>query len=235
MVGTWFEYIGRGGFGYLFALIMHKELITKYQQQFASDPNLNVLLVTGSFARGEHRPASDLDLIAIGNYEPKFVETTEKDITVEIKYRSIESFKEKISKDPINCYQFLDAKVILGDEKTLANIRYFAEETLKNYQPETGGIVKWISSSLEKIIAAEGNDHKTAFIIVNTLWKVLEGIYAVNKLPIPPMTTAYRMVLTLNDLPVNFEQLWQEILLGTIPEKTSAFKTLANFVTRKAG
>lgn len=209
---------------------MHQEIINKYQQKFLADSNLAALLVTGSVARGENKEFSDLDLIAVGNYEPRFEETKEDGITVEIKYRSLEAFKQKIDADAMNAYQFIDAKLVCGDEQVLVELKKTAEAALQNYKPELGGIIKLLTSSQEKLKAANEDELKASFVINTTLWKLVEGLYAVNKLPVPPSTTAYRNITKLVHLPKDFESLWNKLLLGSVEERSMAFNEMVEFV-----
>lgn len=206
----------------------HKNLINIYKNKFLEDKNLDVLLVTGSYARGEHKETSDLDLIAVGNYESKFEETNEYGITVEIKYKNKASFIEKMKKDPINCYQFLEARVIVGNEKTLTELQTVANQIINEYVPETSGIVKWLTSSKEKL--AYSDEAKKSYIVSCNLWKLMEGLYVINKLPIPPLTNAYRNIKNLKILPVNFDQTWSLLLLGSVKERSEAWIQFVDFI-----
>jgi hypothetical protein len=207
---------------------MHERVIQYYQDKFSKDIKLHALLLTGSVARGEHAPSSDLDLIAVGDYQPTFTELTKDGITVEIKYRSLTAFMEKMDEDPMNCYQFLDAKLICGSQVFLDALLKHAHAVLEKATPVVSK--KWLVSAKEKMTGATDDELKLGFLVANNLWKLIEGIYAINGMPVPPMTTAYRNITSLPNLPTDFPKLWQDLLTSTNNTRKDAFIKLADFV-----
>lgn len=205
----------------------HKQIIEKLSSTYQSNDDNLALLVTGSVARGDQSENSDLDLLLISNEKQPFKEEIIDGIVVEIKTNTADGYIEKMRDDPMNIYQWLDAKVIFDSDDISGRIINEAKNIYDTYIPdpkEISGTKKWLESAKIKIESTQQNNDELAlgFNVSNILWQIVIGLYLLNNRPVPPSTTAFRRIKTLEKLPDNFEILWQEMLMGDLKKRTSA-------------
>ena len=86
----------------------------------------------------------------------------------------------------------------------------------------------WLSTALIKLDLAT-DDLYTAFLINTTLWKLAEGICAVNNRPVPPSTLMWELLPTLPQQP----QDWlKPLLTGKTKPRLNAFRLACEWVVR---
>lgn len=212
---------------------MHQQniVLEKIAATFKENKNNIALLVTGSVARGEAGENSDLDLLLVTKHGASFEEFDSEGVLVEIKSNTLQGFKEKMDESPMNIYQFLDAKLVLGLEDTLSDLQTYASKILENYKsaeiPQ-----KWLQSAKKKIVSAqEAHDElNLGFQTSNILWKIVEGFFALNSQPLPPNTTAFRRITLLPNLPAHFEELWKNALTGDLEGRSLATLKLIDYL-----
>ena len=212
-----------------------EQIIEKLLPEFRNDPNCLAILVTGSVARMEASENSDIDLLQISNSEQPFRELTVDGILVEIKTHTKQGFIEKIKTKPMSVYQWLDAKVILGDKAIAQEMISTAKNIYENYESdhdEVKAMKKWLESTRLKISESikKGDDLSAGFYVSNILWKIVEGLYLSNNRPTPPSTTALRRITELKTLPKDFSQIWQSALIGDLGVRTGATLALIDFI-----
>lgn len=216
-------------------MTQHKQIIETLTSSYESDENNLALLVTGSVARDEQTETSDLDLLVISNEKRPFEEKLIDGVVVEIKTNTVDGFIQKIKDEPMNVYQWLDAKVIFDKENVSEKIITEAKNIYENYKPdskEVAGVKKWLESAKIKIESAQTNNDELAlgFNVSNILWQIVRGLYLLNNKPVPPSTTAYRRINKLDNLPKYFDKIWNKALTGNLTDRTKATITLINVV-----
>lgn len=211
----------------------HQEIINKVSEELKQKKDNLALFVTGSVARNEANKTSDLDLLLLTNDSKDFQEKEIDGIVVEIKSNTLDGFIEKMDEKPINVYQWLDAKVIFGENKILNKLQKHAEKIMSSHTPPEFPR-KWLESVRIKILAAKekGDNLNLGFQTSNILWKIVEGFYILNKEPLPPATTAFRRISVLKNLPIDFTNLWSKILTGNLKERSDATLELLNFLLK---
>ena len=189
------------------------------------------VMVTGSVARGDATKDSDLDILVITKKGHSFKEKTINGVTVEIKSNSLIGFKNKMKKDAMNIYQWMDAKAVYDPEDLLIELKVLAQEIFDGYVPITFPR-KWLSSAKSKIRAAhESQNHAfLSFHVSSNLWKVVEGFYLLNGVPTPPSSTAFKNITSLKKLPENFDVLWQQSLKGELEERAHTMLLFIEFL-----
>jgi predicted nucleotidyltransferase len=189
------------------------------------------IFVTGSVARDEATPRSDLDILVITKSDHSFEEKEVDGILVEIKRNTIQGFKEKIDKEPMNVYQWLDAKPLYDPEDLLKELKNYAQKTLESYR-SSDFPRKWLESTKIKIESAHeaNNQMLVGFHVSNILWKIVEGLYIINSLPTPPSSTAFRRVSDLKVIPENFNNVWTDALTGDLEKRSMATLSLIEFL-----
>lgn len=217
----------------------HKQIIDNLTSKYENDNSIYALLVTGSVARDEHTEKSDLDLLLIAKEKQPFKEKLIDEITVEVKIDTVDGFIQKMKDDPMNVYQWLDAKVVFEKDNVSEEIINEAKNIYDNYSPdpkEIVGVKKWLESAKIKIESAQVNNDELAlgFNISNILWQIVRGLYLVNNKPVPPSTTAFRRIKDMGKLPDNFDDLWKKMLTGNLNERHSATLKIINYIIIKS-
>ncbi len=198
-------------------------------------PNLiktnRAVFITGSVARDEQSEHSDLDILLISKNKKSFREKHRHGITVELKKSTLRGFISKMNQDPMNIYQWLDAKAVYDPEDLLPKLKTHAQETFDNYAPISFPN-KWLQSAKQKIESANatGNKESLGFHVSNNLWKVVEGFYLINATPLPPSSTAFKKIKTLKKLPQNFDVLWEQTLTGELDERAHTLIMFIEFI-----
>ena len=205
-----------------------KDLVHEY----SADGQNKALLLTGSVARGDASPLSDVDLIAVRDDAPGFTERTIDGILIEIKAASLEAFRQKMSADAMNVYQFLDATALFDRDECLRTLKAHATDILARYEPPRAAILKWLTSADQKMRAATEAERTdaAAFLLATNTWELLTGLYAINRRPVPPSTNALRLLPTLPKLPEGFREEWNELLLAPMQERIKAWQSLCQYV-----
>ena len=211
---------------------MKTEGVLKEISYDLEEDNLAVF-VTGSVARNEDTPNSDIDLSVVSQTEHSFEEREIEGRLVEVKTNTLEGFKQKMKGEPMNVYQWLDAKAVHDPDNLLSELQKYAEDILIGYTPPVLP-KKWLESSLAKTESAKQskNDLLLGFNISNILWKIVESLYIINSLPTPPSTTAFRRIKTLKKLPENFDEIWKDILTGSLDSRAEATMKLIKYLIK---
>lgn len=212
---------------------MHKQIIDSLTSNHQSNKDIFALLVTGSVARKEQAPNSDLDLLLIAKEKRPFKEKLIDGIVIEIKTNTVDGFIKKMKVDPMNIYQWLDAKVIFDKGDVSEKIINEAKSIYENYSPdpkEISGVKKWLDSAKIKIESAKKNNDELAlgFNVSNILWQIVRGLYLLNNKPVPPSTTAFRKIKELDNLPNDFNKLWKEMLTQDLTKRTEVTLKILN-------
>lgn len=194
-------------------------------------PSSKAIFVTGSYARNEATSKSDLDILAITKSDHSFEEKKIDGVVVEIKRNTMEGFKSKMDLDPVNVYQWLDAKAVFDPEDLLTDLKSYAQKILDNFTPSDFPY-KWLQSAKIKIESAKEakNELLLGFNVSNILWKIVEGFYALNSLPTPPSSTAFRRMSDLQKVPENFPVIWNEALTGSLQVRSKATVDLIKYL-----
>lgn len=212
----------------------HKQIIDSLTSKYEGDDNIYALLVTGSVAREEQTDNSDLDLLIISNEKQPFEEKLIDSIVVEIKTNTVDGFIQKMKDEPMNIYQWLDAKVIFDKNNSTEKVVNEAKSIYENYSPnpkEISGVNKWLESAKTKIESAQNSNDELAlgFNVSNILWQIVRALYFLNNKPVPPSTTAFRRVKDLEKLPDNFDKLWNDSLTQNLKVRTRATLQILDF------
>lgn len=213
----------------------YQQIIQNLKSEFETQEEVIAFFVTGSVARGDADEYSDLDLILVTKEAKPFEEFERGGVTVEIKRNTLDGFLEGMDKNPMNIYQFLDAKSIFEKEDLLSKLQAKAEQILKSYHPQNlPEVKKWLASTKIKLISAQKNKDQAliGFLTATVLWKVAEGLYLVNSQPLPPTTTAFKRLVQLKKVPANFSEIWNKILTGNLEERTDSTINLIDFVIK---
>jgi len=190
-----------------------EQILCKPVAELQKDKSVRGVLLNGSRAEGCAAPGSDLDLLVLCDEDRFFAEWVDG-LLVETHYITEQTAREKLSRNPMEVYRYLDAKIQF-DRGGLAELIVLAEERYQSYKTpehERRRLAHWMESAALKLrVALETQDALRANYIASTnAWQLLEAVWATNNRPMPPASKAFRVQSTLEHVPFPgwFEQLF---------------------------
>lgn len=190
---------------------------------FKKDKSIDGVLLSGSVACGTATEYSDLDIIVLGK-ENKFVSSVIDGITVEVHYITFNKTIAKLNVNPMEVYRYLDA-VIEYDNGRLQEIINCANEIYNSFnidEKEKNEIFYWLESTKSKLDSALLNNDELliSYLVSINTWKVLEGMWAVNRKPVPPASSLYRRYKDLKNVP--FDGWFERLMTGSTESRAKA-------------
>ena len=179
------------------------------------------VLLQGSRARGDALPGADLDLFVLlrpGGRRAFHAE--ERDgVWLERHFADPDSVRARLRAAPPLAYGFIEGRILHDSEGELAAVVRFAGELLRSYRApaaEIEALRYWLGSARRKIAAAlaAGDGLRASYVAATTSWKVLEGIWAVNDLPVPPSGALPARLGDLRDAPPEWPALFARLFQG---------------------
>lgn len=212
-------------------IMLQHEIYCSMIEKLKKDHTNHGILLTGSVASKFATEYSDLDIVVLSE-KPRFESMKIDNVAVEILYIMYESEIEKIRTTPMTVYRYLNAKIGY-DNGQLREIINFAKNTYENYSipdKESATICYWLNTTKSKIKSAiaQNDELLESFLISTNIWKLLEGIWAVNKKPMPPSSTVYRNYCYLKQTP--YEEWFSEMFSENINIRTTAMLTNIDWV-----
>ena len=150
------------------------------------DKNVRGVLLTGSRARGDAYPGSDLDLLVLVNSltGPSFCSDLVDGTPVEQHVRDVEAAETRLLRNSVELYSYLDGRALYDPDGLLAELVQTAKNRFETYQTpahEKAAILYWLKSASLKLSAAmaAGDMQKLGYYASVNSWKVLEGALGV--------------------------------------------------------
>ncbi len=197
--------------------------------EYERDEGVYGVLVTGSLARGTETPYSDLDIVLLAN-ENKVVEEVIDGVPVESHYRTYEGIMEELNGKPYCLYLYAYSKIVSDTDSQLKKLKNVALNRLSNYKISKTRLAELkhaMGTLREKLVAglALNDGLKIAYLVHNNFKVIVEYLYAVNGLPVPPQGLLYEIY---DELPVKPSDKWIEKLV-TLSGSELARYILENF------
>jgi len=178
-----------------------------------TDPKVAGILLTGSQARGDSIPGSDLDfwVLLTGVSERRFRSEQTDGVWTEFHFRNLVQARELMRQNPMELYSHLDGRILHDEGGKLAELRTEAEHLYQTFQlpeAERRALSYWLSSAKRKLEAAlnEGNLLRVSYIVSTSSWKLMEGLWAANSKPVPPPGAVFAHIRSLQS-PMPQDQL----------------------------
>ena len=169
--------------------ILLQEILDESSQQ----SDVIGILLTGSVARGDVLPGSDLDLrflLAPGSRR-SFSAELRQGILVERGYADVSKALRKLDSNPMEVYAYLDGRILFDSQGALADLTEQARQRFAAYHvpdDERREIAYWLQSARIKMAAAltASDTLKAAYLTSTQSWPLLQGLWAANEKPLPP-------------------------------------------------
>lgn len=215
----------------------HRCLLQAVLDRALRDDEVIGVLLTGSVARGDAYPGSDLDVFMLlrdGCSRP-FQSEVRQGIIVECGYADVDRARAKIERNPMRVYAYLDGRILYDPEGWLDQLVDLARACLEGYEmsgEQRCGIAYWLESARHKMIAAQeaGDRLQAAYVASTTSWKILEGLWAVNDMPVPSSGAVRAHIRDLPRRPPALEDLWRRLFAGDASNRVQAAITIIEWV-----
>jgi predicted nucleotidyltransferase len=188
------------------------ELIAQIVDSLKSDPKVTGVLLTGSRARGDATPGSDVDfwVLLSGVTERRFRSEEQQGYRVEMHFRNQVQARDKMRRHPMELYSHLDGRILYDPEGKLAELRREAQQLFENYQmpeAERKALAYWLENARRKLQTAlhEQAQLKMGYFSSIQSWKILEGLWAANQKPVPPAGAVFAHLTRLEAPLPHFE------------------------------
>ena len=216
---------------------MTEGLIERVTNSLCRDKNVRGVLLTGSRARGDAHPGSDLDLLVLVDSltGPSFCAEIVADTLVERHFRDRVRAKARLLENPVELYSYLDGRTLYDPDGLLAELTEFAGNRFETYRTsacEKSAIFYWLKSASLKLNAAmaAGDTQKLGYYASINSWKVLEGLWAYNDKPMPPAGTVWAHVSDLQAVPESLEVSLRELFEGDARRRAQVMLELINWL-----
>ncbi len=177
-----------------------------------SDPKVMGVLLTGSRARGDATPGSDVDfwVLLSGVNERRFRSEEQQNFLIELHFRNLVQARDKMRHHPMELYSHLDGKILYDPEGKLAELRGEAQQLFESYQmpeAERKALAYWLQNARRKLQTAlnEQAQLKMGYLSSIQSWKILEGLWAANQKPMPPAGAVFAHITRLQAPLPHFE------------------------------
>ncbi len=202
----------------------HQEILKNIIPELRADTSVTAVMLMGSVATNTEYPTSDLDLYLLGN-KNKLQTDLIGDILVEYFYITHETAQSRLERAGSEVYYYLGSKIIYDLDGKLIKLMRSAINKYKNYrisEKDKADIRHWLYSTKIKIDTAVNNkdEIKTDFVTTTSSWKIVEAVFAINDVPLPPVSRVMQELPNLRQVPGND---WFAKLFGNdISKRTEA-------------
>ena len=210
---------------------VHRQILKRELSKAVAE-GVHGVLLCGSVARGTASPASDLDLQLSWPEARPFTVSESQGVLIERHGRTLAQESELIERADLHLYAWTEGRILHDPGGELARLQARAQTMLADYRTpewEARALRHWLVSSLSKLDSLQGG-LQAAFLVQTTLWKLAEGLCAVNNRPSPPFTLMWEMLPTLPEQPHHW---LNTVLLGQAEDRLNTFRRVAVWLVER--
>jgi hypothetical protein len=216
---------------------LYEELLHAIVAEARADGEIIGILLTGSLARGDALPGTDIDLrfILIDGASRPFDRRFRDGVLVERTYCDAKTERAKFDTHPMNIYAHLDGRILHDPQTALTSLKQQAQQRFDNYQisaQERDNTAFLLGCSRDKIrVALAGGDMlKAAFVAGTTSWMLMEGLWAANNRPLPPNSSVRPHLCDLTLGPPDIQTKYRQLFLGETPQRVQTALDLLDWI-----
>jgi predicted nucleotidyltransferase len=216
---------------------VHRRLLREVLDDARRDPDVIGVMLTGSLARGDAYPGSDLDVHVLlrDGRSRSFRAEIRRGILVECSYADEARARSKIERDPMHVYSYLDGRILYDPQGRLQALVSAARARFEGYRvpdEEAHRIAHWLRSARIKIAAARdaGDELRAAYVTSTSSWEMLRGIWAVYDKPVPPSGALWAHLHDLPTGPPDIEAWLRRLFAGDTGDRISAAIEIIDWV-----
>jgi len=182
-------------------------------------------------------PGSDLDLrfILSPGHSRSFQSELRQGILVERGYADLTRARSKLETNPMEVYAYLDGQILYDPEAIVAQLRTQAQHSFETYQlpeKERHALAYWLMTARLKLQTALSAEDllKAAFITSTTSWKILEGLWAANEKPMPPVGSVWAHLKDLSKGSSHVEEVLKLLFCGDTQQRIQTALDLIGWI-----
>jgi predicted nucleotidyltransferase len=221
---------------------VHRHLLCEVLDDSQRDPDVIGLMLTGSLARGDAYPGSDLDvqILLRDGCSRAFHAELRQGILVECSYADEARARSRLERDPMHVYAYLDGRILYDPEGRLQALFSAARARFETYRvptEEVRGIAHWLHSARIKIVAARdaGDELRAAYVASTSAWEMLRGIWAAHGKPVPPSGALWAHLPDLPAGPPDVEAWLRRLFAGDTADRIGAAIEIIDWVLPHLG
>lgn len=217
----------------------YPSLIKALTDEAERDDQVTGLLLTGSMARRDALPGTDIDVrYLVPTAEPQYFQRAIRDgIRLEQTFMSEPAAEAKLTATPMHVYAYLDGVILYDRDGALARLRDQAARIFQDYRTPTE--IKQISyealmhvEDKARVGLESGDLLKATFCLSSASWQLVEGLWAANDLPLPPHSSVRPHLHDL-DGPDDIETLFERMFLANPEERVRTGLQLVGWVRNR--
>jgi hypothetical protein len=171
----------------------YSALLDALIEEARQDRGIGGLLLTGSLARMDALPGTDVDVRYLLRSEapPVFERLTRDGLLLERSFTDEPAARKQLDDSPMHVYAYLDGCILHDPDGSLARLRTHAAEVYEGHRTP-GHVRRRIADDLQhpeskiRVSLAGGDLRKAVFSLDTSSWQVIEGLWAANDRPVPP-------------------------------------------------
>lgn len=214
----------------------YAELVRKVVAEAEEDKEIIGVLLTGSMARGDALPGTDIDVrfILVDGVSRPFDSRVRDGILLERGYADAKTARAALQTRPMNVYAYLDGQVLYDPHGVVTELSRQARECFDGYEirpADRTRIAFLLGCSRDKIrVAVDGDDPlRAAFVAGTTSWGIMEGLWAANNKPLPPNSSIRPHLRDLR-APRDVHGKFERLFLGDTPERVHVTLELLEWI-----
>lgn len=215
----------------------HRTLLLAALEEATRDDAVVGLLLTGSLARGDWLPGTDLDLVVIlaEGFRRPFQRQLEGGILVERASLDAASATRQLTTRPMQIFAYLDGRILYDAEKTLERLTLHARDRLEAYETpaplrEEAAFLLRCSRDKMRVALAGGDLLKAAYVAGTSSWNMIEGLWAANDLPVPPNSSVRAHLRDLTKRPPDIGRSYRELFLADASRRVQVALELIDWI-----
>jgi predicted nucleotidyltransferase len=220
--------------------MLYGKLVEDLVEEARGDEEIVGLLLTGSLARGDALPGTDIDLrYVLADGLTRAARSAPRDgVLVEQSFTDAAAARATLEANPMHVYAYLDGRILHDPLGVLAELRTLAERRFQAYRTpaeEKARIAFLLGCSQDKIdVAWNGGDLlKAAFVTGTSSWQIIEGLWAANDRPLPPNSSVRPHLGDLAAGPAGVEATYERLFLGDTVERVETAQELIGWIVTR--
>lgn len=211
-------------------------LLEDLVEEAKRDEGITGILLTGSLARGDALPGTDIDLrfvLADGLSRPSHSGLRDG-VLVERGYADEAAARATLDQNPMHVYAYLDGRILYDATGALPRLGHHARHRFDTYQVtdhERSDLAARLRYPRDKIrVALGGGDLlKAAFVTGTSSWAIMEGLWAANNRPLPPNSSVQPHLRDLAG-PPDVQALYRRLFLSQTHDRVVVALTLFDWI-----
>lgn len=216
---------------------MYEPLLSLLVEEARNDDEIVGLLLTGSLARGDALPGTDIDLryIVVDGIRRDFDRSYRNGVLVERGFANEESAQAELAAQPMHVYAYLDGKVLYDPSGALGRLREQAQRRIEAYRTpndQKARIAFLLGCTRDKIrVGLSGGDELRAVFAASTSsWHIIEGLWAANDRPLPPNSSVRPHLSDLHVGPADVQSRFRRLFLGDTRQRAETALELIEWI-----